>query len=446
MTEPKYVKWNAKEETRPAKKRGEFGEIKATGGNLAFGGDFVCSVSECSTPEIVGIKAFVPYVLPSEEFTAQIYEHEKRFLKADAPKIITASPERITPNCVHFGSCGGCSLQHSNYEYQLKLKQDMIESTLKLQTNWGENRPETIEISTIPTQAFAYRDRIKLQVNHLGEVGFFKRNSNHIVIVDNCPISNELINKAINQIKRLNKRLISKFSNILVETYQGNLYLQFLWRGLDKPQRDGLVTLTDLFLGFIELAEISVLAGTKEVASFSGESSKRSKYPIGHFSQVNPIGNEALQKIVLQESVGYATAVELYAGAGNFSIPLAQSGLKMTAVEQDSALVSYGQNLSDEKNLKINWITNSCEKFIEHNQLSKLVIADPPRSGLKPILEAFAAPQVQKLIYISCSLPHLTRDLTTLLELNYRLTRTYFVDMFPQTHYVETVAVLERIS
>jgi 23S rRNA (uracil1939-C5)-methyltransferase len=179
-----------------------------------------------------------------------------------------------------------------------------------------------------------------------------------------------------------------------------------------------------------------------------GVAEAQTEFPSGHFSQVNEEGNAELRAAVV-ERVSNREVLELYAGAGNFSLALAQRGHTVTAVEADAELVRYGKReaLSHGLAESLNFQHSSCEKFMKSaHVLPKTLLLDPPRGGAKAALERIAARGVEEVVYVSCNLPTLARDLGLLAAQGFEVQEVLVIDMFAQTHHVETVstAVMAR--
>ena len=142
-----------------------------------------------------------------------------------------------------------------------------------------------------------------------------------------------------------------------------------------------------------------------------------------------------------------AHVTELYAGAGNFTLPLARQGAQVDAVEASRELVRFGETRARESGLgdRITFFRESCEKFCKTREFRECVLLDPPRSGAPAVVEKLLqSPQVKRLVYVSCYLPTLCRDMKALAEVGFKLERTYVIDMFAQTHHVETISVMVR--
>ncbi|HEX4769731.1 MAG TPA: TRAM domain-containing protein, partial [Bryobacteraceae bacterium] len=159
---------------------------------LVYGGDGLAHLPADESGR--GKTAFLPFVLAGEKVEASIIEQKAGFVRAQAEKVIEASPERVVPPCPYFGTCGGCHYQHAAYEHQLESKREILRETLR--------RTAKLELSTeIQVHAslpWNYRNRSRLQVQTTPfQAGYFKMRSHELLPVQECPISSPLINRGI---------------------------------------------------------------------------------------------------------------------------------------------------------------------------------------------------------------------------------------------------------
>jgi 23S rRNA (uracil1939-C5)-methyltransferase len=148
----------------------------------------------------------------------------------------------------------------------------------------------------------------------------------------------------------------------------------------------------------------------------------------------------------LKQHVTTEKVTDLYAGAGNISIPLAEAGHVVTAVEVDPALVAFGKVRAEQAGLseRLMFHTKSCEKWVESFTPDETVVLDPPRGGALEVCQRLSAQASPHLLYVSCYPPTFARDVQALMERGYRLLSVKVLDMFPQTYHSELVARIER--
>ena len=136
---------------------------------------------------------------------------------------------------------------------------------------------------------------------------------------------------------------------------------------------------------------------------------------------------------------------DLFAGAGNISIPLALDGHIVSAVELDPALVAFGKVRAEEAEVgdRLTFHASGCEKWIESFVPSETVVLDPPRSGALEVCQRLSASTSPYIVYVSCYQPTFARDVQALVERGYYVKSVLVLDMFPQTYHSELVALIE---
>jgi len=419
--------------------------------NLAFGGDGVGEVIETdSENSTLGIAAFVPFTIPGEKTRIHISEEKKRYLRGDITELLEISPARVEPECKYFGNCGGCEIQHIHYDDQLKFKREMISGALRA----GRLPAKVVEAlkDIVPSSPFNYRRRVTLHVSESGLVGFYRERSRSIVSIERCPIAVDAISELLPKLPTFTFAVKGKISSIVLESDAAGV-VAVLKSAYALTKRD-----REIILGAAKQVFESalLLSGSEAAGGFGREilelplSSSDSftlQVPAGNFSQINLEINRALVEYVTSHAeIGRGDSViDLYAGAGNFSLPLARLGGKVTAVEVDKRLVQLGKQNALRLRLdkQVTFYESSVEKFLSKPQTApKLLVCDPPRSGLGPM--ANKLPNADRVILISCHLPSCVRDLMALTEAGYEVLEIQPFDMFAQTTYVEIASVLVK--
>jgi 23S rRNA (uracil1939-C5)-methyltransferase len=333
----------------------------------------------------------------------------------------------VDARCPYFGTCGGCQYQHADYAFQVEQKRAILLENL--QRLGGINYAG--EISAITGEPWFYRNRIQLHFEK-GRSGFNRHGSNLLVPVDECFISSPLLVDAI-----------QKMGSIVT-----------------KPEWPSFLQSLELFSNETDL-QINVLDTTRPVAArFFGwlkgylpiapgpiayEAVGRSfRISHGAFFQVNRFLIEQLVEEVIGEASG-EHAIDLYAGVGLFSLPLAAKFTKVDSVERSGPAVrdlEFNAQQSDVKNVSAD--RASAEDFLRGLQTQPdLIVVDPPRSGLgKETTQELIRVKPKKLTIVSCDPATLARDLKQLVS-TFEITRMTLVDLFPQTYHLETVVHLE---
>ena len=412
--------------------------FQARAGNLAWGGAFVCTTNP-DDPVTAGKKAFIRETAPCELVEAALSEEHRGHIEARLLRVIEESSERVSPPCPLFGDCGGCDLQHISINAQRLAKLEMIRSAIRLHSGCTPEKDIRLIGENLP--AYQYRNRIALHVSPAGEIGFFRQKSGEVVALKSCLLASDAINKAIESLLNIKDSIAPAVGKIALDEADSKTYAVFMLRETFQPDSENIQQLKETIARHFPRFEIS---DGRDVLESNMASENDELYPAGHFAQVNDAGNIVLIEHVLG-CLDNAEVLDLYAGAGNFSIPLARLGRKVTAVEIDPALVSWGEKLACNEKLsdKLRFVKASCERYLRENKAPEAVLLDPPRSGAKALLQHFRPERTRKIVYVSCNLPALTRDLRTLKDNGYRLRSVSVLDMFSQTHHVETISLLE---
>jgi len=416
----------------------------------AIGGDGVGAISQQSVGnDLLGITAFVPYTAAGDTVRISITERKKNYVKGSLIEIITPSADRVEPYCSYFGQCGGCELQHISYEAQLRTKHSMLLGAMK-----AARLPQLIAelvSEIVPSSPFAYRRRITLHLDGQGNLGFYRPQSRSVVSISKCVISVTAISESIEALHKLAGKIKGNITSIVVETDSAGL-VAILKSPYELTHQEQKLILDS---SKEHLSNVSLVVSGKEVGGFgrrihelplSDGSTTMLRVPAGHFSQVNWGINRKLIKEALEtvRSFSEPKIIDLFAGAGNFSIPMAQAGGYVTAIETDPALVELAKENTSKLNItnRLFFKNTSVENFLKEKHNADIVMADPPRSGLGNIIQKL--PKTNCLILIFCHTPSMVRDLKNLIERGWKVEKIVPFDMFAQTSYLETLVVLRK--
>ena len=398
-------------------------------------------IGEVTEGDSAGLKIFVPGTVPGELVDAQIVEQHERYARGALTSIIEPSPERVTPPCPYFGQCGGCSHQHIEIARQRTEKCRMVEQMLDRQ--FGIKPRDGVLLAGGDLPAYGYRRRILLHVSPQGEIGFYRSGTRDVVAIERCLLASDALNR-VYQWVRTQRDLPWEHCSTLILEEQGP-ELHAVVRIREERPKD--TSIREAFRSRLRTHFQSVLIKHLEIREKDEEVMGDGVTTAGHFSQVNDAGNTVLRELVMRHTPG-DEVVELYAGAGNFSLPLARAGKRVEAVEVDPKLVEAGTQRALAESLaeRLHFHRMSAEQYVKRDRLAATVVLDPPRSGARPVAERLARKNdVRRCVYVSCSLPTLGRDLQILATKGgFGVERVYVVDMFPQTYHVELVAVSSR--
>ena len=367
------------EESEPDSWVGRRFEVEV--GAVAHGGHFVARHE--------GRVIFTRHALPGEQVTVEITEDSGRFLRGDAIEVVVPSVHRVRPPCplAHPGGCGGCDFQHVELAEQRRLKADVVAEQLSRLA--GLERDVVVE--AVPGDQDGLRWRTRMQYVHLpgGDRGLRKHRSHEVVLVDECLIAHP---------------------------------------DAREPERSGAVT-----------ERVETVAGSQEF-SVAGDG----------FWQVHPGAPRVLVETMLSMLAPRPgeRALDLYAGVGLFSAFLAEavgpSGA-VTAIESEQrASELAGENLLAHPQATV--LHDRVDRAVRRLDAREvdLVVLDPPRAGAKrQVVRSITGLAPRAVAYVACDPAALARDIAYFAEQGYGLSALRAFDLFPMTHHVECVALLE---
>lgn len=363
-----------------------------------------------------GLTIFVDLAVVGDRLHVVLREIKGKIAFAEIHSTIEPSPDRIEPPCPYVGICGGCDFQQMSYEAQLAAKVGIIRDCLhrigKLD-HIGE-----IPVIASPAE-FGYRLRAQWHIDGPGRrIGYFRQNSRDLVAVEHCPILLPKLDATL-------RRMRSETSGLELWPEKG---------AIDAAVGDNdEVSVHSRELG-LEPEDISLTAAG-EAFSFAADV----------FFQ----GNRFLIDTLIDTAIGDASgeaALDLYSGVGLFTVPLARRFGKVTSVEEFGPAVRFSRrNASRFTNVEI--VEKAVGRFLAEMRTAEIDFAllDPPRSGTekKTVLDLIRL-QPRRVSYVSCDPSVLARDLRRFLDAGYEIDSITAIDLFPQTHHVETVVRLER--
>ena len=403
-----------------------------------------------------GHTVFVPFVLPDEGVSIEPVETRKKFIRGRVAQIKTPSADRAVALCPYFGVCGGCDYQHIPYELQLRYKAEILRETLLRlgRLHWDD------PIVPHASPAFGYRNRVQWKITRdeggSAEIGYFQAGSQKLCAIRQCPIASPRLNEALGAIVNLlqSGKLPAGLREIEVLADQDDTRL-LLNVALDAANeapneiaalfRSALPSI-DTILMHDRRADRFELSGQGYISYRVGNQN----YRIGHLSffQANRFVLDELVRTVVGEARG-KLALDLFAGVGLFSVPLANRFERLIAVESNIAAARDLEiNLQASGAVSPNWRHTTVEAFLEHwHERPDLVVLDPPRTGVAArALARLIKIAPQEIVYLSCDPATLARDLAVLAGEpgGYRISELHLVDIFPQTYHIEALVRLSR--
>ncbi|GIU81287.1 MAG: class I SAM-dependent RNA methyltransferase [Acidobacteria bacterium] len=365
---------------------------------------------------------FVPLAAEGDRLKVKIYKRNAQTAFATIVEIIEPSKERREPLCRYFGECGGCDFQHLAYSIQLEKKVQIVRDCLQ--------RIGKIHLDEIPIieseQEWSYRLRAQWHVDlESRKIGYFKRNSNEVVDVETCPILTP----------RLQEFLCDFRSQIIRQSLltKGKIHVEVATDGKNVS------VFSKDFPS--ETDQLSIKVGAEEYLFDSRV-----------FFQANRFLLQRLIETALDDFSG-EMALDLYCGVGFFTLPLARRFRSVIAVEESPEAVRFAVKNAEIQGIKnVKFFARKVSEFLgekTRNLVKELkdldfVLLDPPRTGMeKKVVEELIRLEPKQICYVSCDPATLARDLRKLNE-KYEIVSVIALDLFPQTHHVESVVKLRK--
>lgn len=358
---------------------------------------------------------------------------------------VVASPERVTPRCEVFDRCGGCSWQHASESLQRASRLALLRRALP-----SELREVPVEWHASPSP-WGWRSRARLAWESRSakvSLGFRARRSRDVVGITACPVLDARLEAAL---EALTARLsaVARRGEVSLSLGAGGAPVASMHPdgALSAGAYEACAALVrDGFAGvalWAEGATVPAVTGDPRPVTRGADGAPLT-LAIDGFAQANSSLNGALAEAVARHApTENRRVLELYAGAGNFTVLLARHAASVTAVEGDAqAAAAMRENLiaRDIKNVTVR--AEPAERCVDAK--ADVVVLDPPRTGARDVVEALAKRgDVRAIVYVSCDPPTLGRDLATLSS-RYAVTAIEAFEMFPQTAHVETVVALTR--
>lgn len=417
-----------------------------------YGGNFLTHLE--------GKATFVPLVLPGETASVRIREERRGYSVADLNEIVTAARERIVPACRHFGTCGGCQYQHTDYATQLALKKSILQETLERSGVQPPNQSDVLAGDA--SESWQYRNRIRLAFDARGNPGYRSRGSNAVIAIAECPIAAPLLVRSALEFADVLKKVASEVHieelSLFCDSTESALLAGVFVKSGSHDQFDKLATA--IAEGVSELIGIDFgrLSGeenddkTSQIIGRWGQTSLNYRaagfdYRVdnGAFFQVNRRLVDPLVDLVTANCSG-TLAWDLFAGVGLFARKLSGSFDRVIAVESSPLALPglqtnlHGTSASAVQASTLNFLRGPAKK-----EKPDLIVVDPPRTGLGPeVTSMLAMVGAGRITYVSCDPATLARDLRALLSSGYTIERVTLADLFPQTFHLETVVHLRR--
>lgn len=393
-----------------------------------------------------GKTVMVPNAVPGDLLEIRIKLERRDYSVAEIERVLRPGPNRRHPPCPFLPRCGGCDWQQISYPAQVELKARLIAGELSRAVGI-EVSPENI-IEPAPAE-LGYRSRIRLQVGAGGKLGFNELGSNRPVEIDRCLVAEDGIE--LDSARALAKALDRRCEEIEIVRHDRRLVLV---AHLGKPPAAGEVERARRILeidrapaGIVLRAPRSRLVLGDATTTIELENGLTLEVEADAFSQVNHAQNRKLVALAMEmAAIAPGTPMlDLFCGAGNFSLPAARRGADVLGVDADRIAVAAAERNANRLGLTsarfVAMEAAETARFLRRaGYKPQVAILDPPRSGARELMEMLRDLHPAIVIYISCNVSTLARDLRSLSGGGYKLDRVRALDFFPNTHHAEIAA------
>lgn len=423
--------------------------------SLAYGGDAIGRLPD-------GRAAFVRGGCPGDRVAVAVDEDKERFVRAHVEQIVSASPLRVEAPCPYFGACGGCSWQHVDYGAQCDAKRRVVVDAL---TRIGhvENAESLVHDVVRSKREYGYRNKVEFVVDPAAprlQLGYHRAGSDRVVAVESClllPKKHVRTPRALaGALRYLTGEGDLGITRVGYRTAQNARDVEVaLWTAPGAFPRKAVASTLRQAVPATSVVRVLTKGVSKErsvsgVEVLSGKGHWREKladfeYAVSapSFFQVNTSAAAHLIALVLDalQPDGSDRALDLYAGAGTFTLPLAELAGEVVAVEAAGSAVRDLRRNLESNQLWADVVGGDAAREISQLGHFDIVVVDPPRAGLAPaVIESLAATRPRSIAYVSCDPATLARDALVLARAGYTLSGATPVDLFPQTYHIETVA------
>lgn len=399
-----------------------------------------------------GKAIMVPHTAPGDRIVARLVDSQQHYAIAAMVRMIHPSALRQTPPCPYVGRCGGCSWQHLRYETQLRAKQQSVEDALR-----RIGRLDDFEIRPIiaALDPYRYRRRIRLQATNAKRLGLYGAASHDLVEIDSCAIADDRLNSTLAPLRRWLAEINSAIEQLEIIAGDGSDELVVVARihspldPGDEPSCAGLIDGRDLIRGLIVLDPQERKTWGEPWITVKLTDALSVTLDADVFTQVNAAGNRQMisELLAVADFRVDDQVLELYSGAGNFTLPMATRVEKIVAVEGHRQAVANGKLNAQKYRLdNIDWQCAAVPQAVarlkrQRRRFSKIVL-DPPRAGAKGVITELAALGAEMICYLSCNPTTMARDLAALAARGYKLRLVQPIDFFPHTFHVESLAIM----
>jgi 23S rRNA (uracil1939-C5)-methyltransferase len=414
-----------------------------------------------------GKTIFIEGALTGETVTASVYRKKPSYENANVQTILQESSQRVTPQCVNFGRCGGCSMQHLDARAQVAAKQRVLEDNL-----WHIGKVTAGQmLSPIHGPTWGYRRRARMTARYVIKkggslIGFHERKSSFVTDMSSCEVLLPRISMLLPLLRDLVGKLSIRERLPQIEVACGDTADVLVLRVLEPPSEAD----KELLKAFADSHNVYLYLQPKgpetahpfwplqpaDLFYTLPEFNVKMPFFPTEFTQVNHDINRVLvhRALALLAPKPGERIADMFCGIGNFSLPIARSGAHVTGIEGSASLVKRAaenaayNGLSEQVQYRaMNLFEIDADGFAAlcaPGRFDRMLI-DPPRDGAAELVKALKMAPPQRIVYVSCNSSTLARDASMLVhEQGYVLNAAGVVNMFPHTAHVESIAVFDK--
>jgi 23S rRNA (uracil1939-C5)-methyltransferase len=385
---------------------------------------------------------------PGDVLEVSIADSRRDYSLARLERVVRDGPSRRLPPCPFLPRCGGCDWQQISYPEQVAAKGRLIAAQLGRSLGL---ELEPLHLVTPAPAEFGYRSRLRLKVTAQGGLGFFELASNRLVEVDHCLLGGEAL--SLDAACRLARSLHGRCDELQIVKAGNRQALVAYLRGRVVPA--DLKHASETMASDDAIAGIILRGGSDRVTigdpsvTIALEAGLQLSAEADAFSQINHECNRMLiASLMAQTAIEPGIAVlDLFCGAGNFSLPAAKRGARVLGVDADPVAIGAAQRnaaalgFADARFAALD-ARGMAPFLLQAGYRPQVVILDPPRSGARELMKMIRRLKAERVAYVSCDVPTLARDLRMLIQDGYVVSSVKAFDFFPNTHHCEVLALL----
>jgi 23S rRNA (uracil1939-C5)-methyltransferase len=396
---------------------------------------------------------FASGALPGDRIHPIAIDDRKSYVRATRWQLLEAGPDRVAPACPVADRCGGCDWMGLSRSAELRDKARVLREAL-VRTGGFSELPVELPLVQVGSE-LGYRNRLRLHVDAVGRIGLFSRASHELVEIPGCKVSDPEIDRTLERLRQVGKRhphALAALKEIEIRIAPAGARVAIR---LHADERSDGCVLESMIAELSQSVSVSVAgrADTAEEQRFPLPGGVELAAPPAAFTQVNwGVNHELVTAIVAgARQRGARSFLDLYAGAGNFTLPLLAAGLSGVAIDHTADAIQSAEQSARAQGLTggtflAGDVGARVRRLAQLRRRFDLLVLDPPRSGARDVLPWVIELRPAAIAICSCDPVTLARDLKTLARAGWALESVTGFDMFPRTHHVEALAWMRALS